>query len=221
MWIAAGRDAASPSRRSVMPRLLAVPALAVLAVAEPARAHGALAAGDFYTGLLQPVFHPASLLLVAALALFATRLPEPALWRFPLAFAGASAAGAGLAWAGLPLPGSAWAVRAGTLALALAVAVRRAPGPALAIAVAAALGLAHGHLATFAERAELGGPVGFACGLALGPLLVWAHGVAVVTRFRAFWLEVAWRVVGSWIAAVSLLVSALELVGPATRAAGG
>jgi hydrogenase/urease accessory protein HupE len=189
-------------------------ALAAALAPAPARAHGSLAIGDFYGGLLQPVYHLESLLLLLALALFTGQLAPPQQGRVPAAFALAAFAGALLGVAGLPAPPAAWAVPAGALALGLAVAAHRAPPRALALALAALLGLAQGYAGSYPDRSELARPLLYALGMGVAPLLVSGAAIAIAERFRFFWMEVAFRVAGSWIATVALLVSALDLRGP-------
>lgn len=188
--------------------------LAVALLPSTARAHGSTETGDFYAGLLQPVHHPESLLLLLALGLWAGQLPPSRQWLPPLLFAGATLLGAGLGLAGLvPVP-AAWLVRGGALVLGLAVAARWTAPAALATGLALLLGLGQGHHASFSERQQVERALLYLLGAGLAPLLVCGWLVTLAERARAFWAQVALRVAGSWIATIALLVSALELVRP-------
>jgi len=186
----------------------------LLLLPSPASAHGSAKLGDFYAGLAQPVYHPESLLLVLALALFVARDPERPAIPSLFAFVAATLAGAGVGLAAVPLPGVDQAVRLGALAVGLVVVTAwRAPRIAAA-AVAAVLGAAHGHLAAFADRALVDRPVLFVLGLGLAPLLVASWIFVLCDRVRAPWLQIGLRVLGSWIATIALLVAALECAAP-------
>jgi hydrogenase/urease accessory protein HupE len=190
-------------------RRAAVLASALALAPAPALAHGSLRIGEFWTGALQPVYHPESLMLALAVALWTAQRPAGHAVRVPAAFVAAALAGGALALLGHALPAAPWIVRAATLAVALAVAarLRLPPLPALALAVAA--GLAHGSVAVGDEA--LARPVLYLLGLGTGTALLAFHVADLVRRHRAFWLEVGVRVAGSWIATVALLVAAFEL----------
>ena len=119
-------------------------------------AHGNLAMGELYAGMLQPVLHFGSLLPILALALWAAQLGEPLLWQLPLAFAVAALAVAAF-----------FAVFHGHAHGA------ELPGQAGAIAYSAGFVLATGliHLAGIA--------VGLVIHLPRGPALVRAGGAAI------------------------------------------
>lgn len=180
----------------------------------PARAHGVLKLGEFFTGLSQPVFHPESLALVLAVLLWSSQRDEPLFYRVPFAFAAAAVAGSLAAAAAPALPGAPWLARGGTLVLALAVAARQAlPGPA-ALAAGVALGLVAGYQAAGPERAALARPWLYGLGFATAVLVAWGYVASFALNVRAFWAQLAVRIVGSWIAAVTLLVSVLALARP-------
>ena len=82
--------AAAPLARQhrALPALLLALAVSWLHPA-PALAHGSLAVGDFYTGMLHPLLHFETLLPTLALALWSGQLGTPHSWRLPLAFLGA------------------------------------------------------------------------------------------------------------------------------------
>jgi len=174
-------------------------------------AHGTVAMGELYAGLLQPVLHFESLLPILALALWAAQLGTPLLWQLPLAFAGAALAAAVVALLGVAAPGAAYVQSAAMLGFGGLVAARaRLPAvPALGLAIVA--GLAQGHVGAFGEPAAAARPVLYVLGFALGLGLLLFHVENLAVRARAFWLQIGMRVVGSWIAAVGVLISVLAL----------
>jgi len=174
-------------------------------------AHGAMKIGEFYTGLTEPVFHPDSLLVVLAVLLWSSQRGEPTLYRVPFAFAAAVVAGSALALSGWDLPAGLWVARGAALALGLLVAARVGLPGAISLALALAAGLATGHAATWPERSALLRPWLYALGLGMAVIIGWGYVASFALRFRAFWAQVAVRIVGSWIATVTLLVSALAL----------
>jgi hydrogenase/urease accessory protein HupE len=176
-----------------------------------ARAHGATNVGDFYAGLAQPLYHPESLLLLVALGLFAGQAPAERRYAAPVAFAAATLVGAAAALLGLEAPVAIWVLRAGTIALGLLVAARRSTATPVLLALGAVLGLAQGFHAAFGDRADLARPLLYALGLALAPLVTSGWLILLAERARAFWMQVGLRVVGSWVATIALLVSALAL----------
>jgi len=186
-------------------------ALAVALFPSLALAHGKMQIGEFYTGLTEPVFHPESLFVVLALLLWSAQRGEPLVVRAPFAFAAAIVAGSAMALAGWGLPGSFWIARGGTLLLALLVAARLGLPELVALAIAVGIGIAAGHEATWPDRASLARPWLYAIGLGTAVLVAWGYVTSFSLRFRAFWAQVAVRIVGSWIATVTLLVSALAL----------
>jgi urease accessory protein len=174
-------------------------------------AHGNLAMGELYAGLLQPVLHFASLLPILALALWAAQLGEPLLWQLPLAFALAALAGAGAALLGVAAAAAPHVQSVAMLGFGgLLAAKARLPAP-LALALAVPAGLAQGHVAAFGEPAAASRPVLYLTGFALGLGLLLFHVENLAVRARPFWLQIGMRVVGSWIAAVGVLVGVLAL----------
>jgi len=173
-----------------------------------------MAVGDFYAGALQPVFHVESLLLLLALALWAGQRGEPLMWRAPSAFLAAALLGAAAGVAGMPLPGSVWMARGAALGWGLLVAARLSLPLSLTLLLAALAGLAHGHQATFGEAGAISRPVLYVLGMEVGIALLTFHVVRPIRRFQGFAIQVGVRVAGSWIATITLLVTAFALVGP-------
>ena len=101
------------------------------------------------------------------------------------------------------------------LVLGLLVATRFKVPPLPALALGLVVGLADGYLAVFNERETIERPVLYLLGVSSGVGLLSFHLEALVLRFPAFWMQIAIRVLGSWIAAIGLLVSVLEATGGA------
>jgi urease accessory protein len=174
-------------------------------------AHGSMAMGELYSGMLQPVLHFESLLPILALALWAVQLGEPLLWQLPLAFAGAALVAAVVGLLGVAAPFAPHVQSAAMLGFGGLVAARlRVPAP-LALGVAVLAGLAQGHVGVFGEPAAASRPVLYVTGFAIGLGLLLFHVENLAVRARAFWLQIGMRVVGSWIAAVGVLISVLAL----------
>jgi urease accessory protein len=174
-------------------------------------AHGSMAMGELYAGLLQPVLHFESLLPILALALWAAQQGVPLLWQLPVAFAAAALAASGAALLGLAVPGAAHVQSAAMLGFGALVAARLRLPAALALALATLAGLAQGSAGTFGEPAAAARPGLYVLGFALGLGLLLFHVENLAVRARAFWMQVGIRVVGSWIAAVGVLISVLAL----------
>jgi len=190
----------------LLPPLLCLPA--------PAQAHGSLAVGDFYTGMLDPLLHFESLLLVLVLALWAGQLAQRLAWQLPLGFVLAALLGTAAGLLGYaPVLGSA-PLRLALLALGLLVAARLRLPVALAVPAAVVLGFAEGQQIGFDPQRAIARPGLFLAGLGVGLGLVFFHIVTRLVRYRPFWLQIGVRVLGSWMAAAALLVLVLEWVGP-------
>jgi len=202
--------AASPARRHpALPALLLALAVTWLHPT-PALAHGSLAVGDFYTGMLHPLLHLETLLPLVALALWAGQLGGAHAWRLPLAFSAAALLGA---VAGLleiePWLGR-WLLRLSMLVLGLMVAASGRLPAWLAMAMACLFGIEQGQANTYDPEQEIARPLLFLAGLGSSIGLVFFHVVTRVVRYQAFWVQIAVRVLGSWIAATGLLVLVLE-----------
>ena len=186
---------------------------AVLVVPLPAFAHGNLAVGDFYTGLLQPVFHFDSLLPAVVIALWSSQLGDAEVWRLPVVFMAAALAGSVAAALGWQIEGTAWVPRVAMLVLGLLVAARLRLPPLVALALGLGAGFAQGYVAVFGERETITRPILYILGMCSGVGLICFHLESLVLRFSAFWVQIAVRVLGSWIAAIGLLVAVLGAMG--------
>jgi len=194
-------------------RRLAATALGccVVCSAAPALAHGSAAMGELYSGMLQPVLHFESLLPILALALWSAQHPVLRLWQLPLAFSGAALVTAVVGVLGVAVPGAARVQSAAMLGFGVLVATqRRLPAP-LELGLAGLAGLAQGWVGTFGEPAAAQSPVLYVAGFAIGLGLLFFHIENLAVRARRFWMQIGLRVVGSWVAAVGVLISVLAL----------
>lgn len=193
-------------------------ALASVLAAAPASAHGNASMGDFYAGLLQPVYHLDSLLVLLTVGLWAGQMHTAARrLTGPPFFAAATVVGGLAGVLGAQLAQPVWIERAGALLLGVLVAVRLAPPRPVVALLSVIFGLGHGLYGTLGELSTTGRPALYLLGLGVGPFLVTGWLVALADRVRAFWMQVGFRVAGSWIATIALLVSALGLAGVARR----
>lgn len=202
--------AAPPTRRR---RALRAPLLALAAswlYPAPALAHGSLAVGDFYTGMLHPLLHFETLLPLLALALWAGQLGGPQAWRLPLAFSAAALLGAVAGMLAVEPWLGRWLLRLSMLVLGLLVAACGTLPSWLAIFLVCLFGIEQGQANTYDPQEDIERPLLFLTGFAISIGLVFFHVVTRVVRYRAFWLQIAVRVLGSWIAATGLLVLVLE-----------
>jgi urease accessory protein len=211
--VAGGRRLTARRRRAL--GAVALVGVLALLVPVPVHAHSGVDMGDFYAGLTQPVFHWELLLLALAAALWSSQAEDPDNVRLPVAFLIATAVGAAAGLWGPAVGPSFWPVRLGALLLGLLVAIRLRLSK-VAIVVAALGGLTYGWVAAVGEAPDIAKPIPYALGLVAGVFVLFGWVLAFTDRFRAFWVDVAVRVVGSWIATISLLVSALDLAKPPT-----
>jgi hydrogenase/urease accessory protein HupE len=176
----------------------------------PALAHGSLAVGDFYSGMLHPLLHFETLLPTLALALWSGQLGGPLSWRLPLAFLGAVLVGTVVGILEIDLYLGPASLRLSMLVFGLLVVVRGKLPASLAIAMALLFGLFEGQINTYDPETKIERPLLFIAGAGSSIGLILFHIVTRVVRYRAFWVQTAVRVLGSWIAATGLLVLALE-----------
>lgn len=184
--------------------------LAAALVPGSARAHGSLAIGDFYSGMLDPLLHFETLLPTLALALWSGQRGMPDGWRFPLCFLLAVLLGAGAGVLGSEFAAGPSLLKVSMLMLGLLVAARLGLPAPLAMALVALFGFATGQGHTFEPGARIERPALFVAGIASSVALILYHVARNVLLYRAFWVQTGVRVLGSWIAATGLLVLVLE-----------
>jgi hydrogenase/urease accessory protein HupE len=91
------------------------------------------------------------------------------------------------------------------LVIGLLVATDIRLGPSSLIALASVFGLFHGYLnGTLASQEQMG--VAGILGIVLGVFVTVALLASVAVSLRAYWMKVAARVAGSWIAAIGMLM---------------
>ena len=184
--------------------------LLALGVSQPALAHSPIKGiSDFYNGLLHPVLVPAHLLVLIALGLliaqkgiFQNRIAFPA-------FFTASLVGLIIAW--FSASGELQLVLLGVAAVVGLVVASNWPVGRYVSATAAALaGLLiciDSTQETLSGREKL---VTFV-GTGVGVNLLFVYSIGVVDYFsKKDWQKIGVRVIGSWVAASSLLVLALS-----------
>ena len=174
-----------------------------------ASAHPMAGVGDFYAGMLHPLTTVEHVLPLAALGLLAGQQPRGTTLRIIPAVPAALLAGAVLALL-LPSPPGLGLVLMGSMVVLGGLVALAATLPRLAAVVAAGLtAIAIG----WANGAELGGQaaaVRFVPGVALAGLLVVIYGAGCVRGLRAPWMGMAFRVLGSWIAALGVMTLGLQ-----------
>jgi hydrogenase/urease accessory protein HupE len=206
------RAAPSARRYSALPTPLLLLAAAWLLPA-PALAHGSLAVGEFYTGMLHPLLHFETLLPILALALWSGQLGDARAWHLPVAFSAAALVGAVAGILDVEPPVGRSLLLLPMLMLGLLVAVRGRLPAWLAMALVLLFGIGQGQANTYDPEQEIERPLLFLAGFSSGIGLIFFHVVTRVFRYRAFWVQTAVRVLGSWIAATGLLVLVLEWAG--------
>ena len=195
------------------PGAAALALVPLLLLAEPGRAtaHPMTGVGDFYAGMLHPLTAVELALPLIALSLLAGQQDRGTAIRLIAAVPLALGLGAVL---GLVMPAPAGLLYANVGAMVvLGALVATAPAlPAYAALALAAVPAATVGLANGAELGSQLSAVRFVPGLALSGFLLVTYGVGSARRLRAPWMRMAFRVLGSWIAAVGILTLGL---GPA------
>ena len=196
--------------------VLALPATAILVHAGPADAHiVASRLGDFYAGALHPVTGLEDVILWVALGVLAGTQPERrARWLvplFPLGLLAGLLLGLGFSVTADPLlPDAAMMVMIG----GLLAAAFRLPAPLL-YTVGLALALLRGVANASGVAADTD-RVLFAAGFVAAGYAAITLAAAATAAFRRpvpGWRDVAIRAVGSWIAAIGLMLGGFALRG--------
>jgi len=211
------REKTSAAPSAFRPSALSAPLLVLAAVwlqPVPALAHGSLAVGEFYSGMLHPLLHFESLLPILALALWSGQLGDARAWHLPVAFSAAALVGAVAGMLNVESPVGRSFLLLPMLVLGFLVAIRGRLPAWLAIGVVLLFGIGQGQANTYDPDRQIERPLLFLAGFGSGIGLIFFHVVTRVFRYRAFWVQTAVRVLGSWIAATGLLVLVLEWAGP-------
>jgi urease accessory protein len=175
----------------------------------PAFAHPMQGVGDFYAGMLHPVMTIETVLPLVAFSLLAGQQQRETAIYLLAAFPATLIVGAFLASL-LDAPSSLGIVELIlTAAFGILVAFARRLPSWLLVALGAVLGISAG----WANAGELVGQASrfrFIAGFAVVGLLLLVYGNGLVRNLKWEWTQIAVRVVGSWIAAVSILVLGLR-----------
>ena len=197
-----------------MNRLIRRSAFAALCIAsQAAAAHGSVAGlGNFFSGVVHPLFEPAQLIALVALGLLIGQRGLPA--TRPAALSFVIGAGLGLLSAGFgaaPDTDPFLLAGAGLIGLAVLSAVHL-PRALYAIA-AASVGLGLG-LGSAPESVAGSARIVMLLGSGVGVCVWMFNVVGLVHEAKRPWLRIGVRVLGSWIAASAVLVTALAFAPP-------
>lgn len=161
--------------------------------------------GPFYDGALHLLLSPDELLGLLALALLAglrgTKAARAAVIALPIAWL----VGGGI---GLALPVTldlAWLSVVSFMVLGVLVVVDARLPPVIIAGLAGVYGALHGLLSG-STLATLDAGVASLFGIVLAALLLVLLASAALVPLKAFWTQVAIRVVGSWVVAVGMLM---------------
>jgi hydrogenase/urease accessory protein HupE len=200
---------AGDARMSAIKKTIVVAASFVALAPLPAFAHPMQGVGDFYAGMLHPVITLETVLPMIALGLLAGQQRREDAIQLLAMFPAALIAGAVLATLGKAPSALGLVQLILTAGLGILVAsARRVPSWFLV-----ALGVVLGISAGWANATEVFGqvsPLRFVAGLAVVGLLLLVYGNGLVRNLKVEWTQIAVRVVGSWIAAASILVLGLR-----------
>ena len=193
----------------------AVPPVSLLVLAWPAAAvaHPMTGVGDFYAGLLHPLTAVELALPLIALGLLTGQQHRDTAIRLIATVPLALGLGALLGLA-LPAPAGLQYANVGAMVVLGALVAAAPTLPAYAALALVAVPAATVGLANGAELGSELSAVRFVPGLALAGFLLVTYGVGAARRLRAPWMQMGFRVVGSWIAAVGILILGLEPAGP-------
>jgi len=198
-----------------MRRPLAVATLAASTLVLPRLAEAHLVTsglGPYYDGALHLLMSPGDMLGLLAVGLLAGRQGAKA-GRLTVITLSVTWWLAGLVGLGLPnIPSLAAIGTVSFLVIGLLVASDVKLSPVVIAAIAAAYGLLHGFINGTALAAA-GAELSTLTGIALAVLCLAVLTAAAVVPLTALWARVAVRVVGSWIAAVGMLMIGWTLQG--------
>lgn len=175
----------------------------------PAFAHPMQGVGDFYAGMLHPIVSLETVLPFVAISLLAGQQRRQAAVSLLAAFPLAIITGAMLA-ARANAPSK---LTIAELILTAALGVLVAFGRRLPDWLVLAPGIGLGICAGWSNASEVFGQASvfrFVAGLVVVGLLLLVYGNGLVRNLKVEWAQIAVRVVGSWIAAVSILVLGLR-----------
>lgn len=185
--------------------------LLALAVAEPALAHSPIKGiGNFYNGFLHPILVPAHLLLLVAVGLFFGQQGPKKIESALGIFAIATILGLTAAWFSIGTE-----METPILVLSAAIGLLIALSPELKMLWCALIALLAGFfLGIDSAQEELSGKIKFVTlfgsGVAIYFLSLYPMALADYFKKKT-WQKIGIRILGSWVAASSLLVLALSI----------
>lgn len=190
-------------------RIVLVLAVSVVVLQSCAFAHPMKGVGDFYAGMLHPLTTMDTVLPLVALSLLAGQQQRETAVKIIAAFPAALAAGT-LLIAFRPVPTSlATFELLITAAAGLLIALARTFPSWMPVGLSMFIGLSIGW-SNGAEITTEISAVRFVAGLSMVGLLAITYGVGLLRHLKMEWAQVAVRVVGSWLAAVGILVLSLK-----------
>jgi urease accessory protein len=194
---------------SMVKTIIAVTAGWITLAPQAALAHPMRGVGDFYAGMLHPVVTLQTVLPIVALSLFTGQQRRESAIHLLVAFPLALILGALLATSGNAplLLGMVQLIFTAVFGILVALQLR-VPGWLL-VGSGALLGISAGWT-TASDAIGQVSRYRFVAGLAVVGLLLLVYGIGLVRNLRVEWTQIAVRVVGSWIAAVSILVVGLR-----------
>lgn len=172
-------------------------------------AHPMKGVGDFYAGMLHPLTAVETLLPLLGLSLLAGQQRRETAIKMIVTFPAALAAGT-LFILLRPLP-----ARLATLellvtaCLGLLIALARSVPAWIPVGLSILIGLSIGW-SNSVEITDGVSAVRFVAGLSIVGLLITSYGIGLVRHLKLEWMQIAVRVVGSWLAAVGILVLGLR-----------
>jgi hydrogenase/urease accessory protein HupE len=183
----------------------------LLLIPEIVFAHGPIKGiGNFYNGILHPIFVPAHLLLLTALGLFIGQKGIEENLSALASFASGTFIGLTLAWFSLGFEMEVYLL-AGASMLGILVALELTITPVLVSLLAFFTGLFIGMDSTQETLTGTDKAVAlFGTGVGLYLLQLYPMGLAEYFNKKP-WQKIGIRVAGSWIAAISFLVLALNI----------
>lgn len=190
-------------------RMFLVVPVSVVVFHSCAFAHPMKGVGDFYAGMLHPLTTVDTVLPVIALSLLAGQQQRETAIKIIAAFPAALAAGTLLiALRPVPTALATFEVLI-TITAGLLIALARTFPSWVPVGLSIFIGLAIGW-SNGAEITSGISAVRFVVGLSMVGLLATSYGIGLVRRLKMEWAQVAVRVVGSWLAAVGILVLGLR-----------
>ena len=187
--------------------------LALCIVSQGAAAHGSVAGlGNFFSGVVHPLFEPAQLIALVALGLLIGQRGLAATQPAGLSFVMGALLGLLAAVIGAT-PNTDPFLLAGAGLIGLAVLTALPLPRAVCAVLAAGVGLGVG-LASAPEAVAGSARVVMLLGSGVGVCVWMFNVVGLVHEAKRPWLRIGVRVVGSWIAASAVLVTTLALAPP-------